>query len=152
VEVALPAPEGSPSSTPSYAGDITPEEAWQLLNANPDAVLVDCRTDAEWRFVGVPDLSSLGREVIYVEWNGSDGRHNDDFVSDLTGAGVAPGERPVIFLCRSGNRSIGAAEAATAAGIAPSYNVLDGFEGNLDEQRHRGGTGWRAIGLPWTQS
>jgi rhodanese-related sulfurtransferase len=152
VEVALPAPEGPPSSTPSYAGDITPDEAWQLLSANADAVLVDCRTDAEWRFVGVPDLSSLGREVVYVEWNGSDGRHNDDFVSDLTGAGVTPGERPVIFLCRSGNRSIGAAEAATAAGIAPSYNVLDGFEGNLDEHRHRGGTGWRAIGLPWTQS
>ena len=61
-------------------------------------------------------------------------------------------ERPVVFLCRSGNRSIGAAEAATEAGIAPSYNVLDGFEGNLDSDGHRGGTGWRAIGLPWRQS
>ena len=123
-----------------------------MLSDNPDAVLVDCRTDAEWRFVGVADLSSLDREVVYVEWNGVDGRHNDNFVSDLTSAGVAPGDRPVIFLCRSGNRSTGAAEAATAAGITPSYNVLDGFEGNLDEYRHRGATGWRAIGLPWTQS
>jgi rhodanese-related sulfurtransferase len=153
VEVALPAaPEGSAPLTPTYAGDITPEEAWKLLRDNPDAVLVDCRTDAEWRFVGVPDLSSLGREVAFIEWNGADGRHNDGFVSELTGAGVTRGARPVIFLCRSGNRSIGAAEAATAAGIAPSYNVLDGFEGNLDENRHRGTTGWRAIGLPWTQS
>jgi rhodanese-related sulfurtransferase len=58
----------------------------------------------------------------------------------------------VVFLCRSGNRSIGAAEAATEAGIAPSYNVLDGFEGNLDEHKHRGGTGWKAVGLPWKQS
>ena len=74
------------------------------------------------------------------------------FVDDLIAAGVTPGERPVIFLCRSGNRSIGAAEAATEVGIAPSYNVLDGFEGNLDDQKHRGGTGWKAIGLPWTQS
>jgi rhodanese-related sulfurtransferase len=109
----------------SYAGDITPEEAWKLLSDNPEAVLVDCRTDAEWRFVGVPDLSSLQRDVVYIEWNSTDGKHNQNFV---------------------------AAEAATEAGIAPSYNVLDGFEGNLDERKHRGGTGWKAVGLPWKQS
>ena len=136
----------------SYAGDITPEEAWKLLTDDPDAVLVDCRTDAEWRFVGVADLSSLDREVVYVEWTSSDGKHSDGFVDDLLAAGVTPGERPVVFLCRSGNRSIGAAEAATEAGIAPSYNILDGFEGNLDENKHRGGTGWKAVGLPWRQS
>lgn len=136
----------------SYAGDITPEEAWKLLSENPDAVLVDCRTEAEWRFVGVADTSSLGRETVYIEWNRTDGSHNDGFVDDLVSQGVTPGERPVVFLCRSGNRSIGAAEAATAAGIAPSYNVLDGFEGNLDASKHRGGTGWKAVGLPWTQS
>jgi rhodanese-related sulfurtransferase len=135
----------------SYAGDITPEEAWKLLSENSEAVLVDCRTDAEWRFVGVPDLSSLQRDVVYIEWNRSDGRHNDGFVDDLKAAGVT-GERPVVFLCRSGNRSIGAAEAATAAGIGPSYNVLDGFEGNLDENQHRGSSGWKAVGLPWKQS
>ncbi len=136
----------------SYAGDITPEEAWKLLSESPKAVLVDCRTEAEWRFVGVADTSSLGRDVVYVEWNRTDGTHNDGFVDDLVASGVAPGERDVVFLCRSGNRSIGAAEAATAAGIAPSYNVLDGFEGNLDEFKHRGGTGWKAVGLPWKQS
>ena len=138
----------------SYAGDITPEEAWKLLNDNPEAVLVDCRTDAEWRFVGVPDLSSLQRDVVYVEWDATDGKHNDNFVDDLDQAGItrAGAGRPVVFLCRSGNRSIGAAEAATEAGIAPSYNVLDGFEGSLDEHKHRGGTGWKAIGLPWRQS
>ncbi len=136
----------------SYAGDITPEEAWKLLSDNPEAVLVDCRTDAEWRFVGVPDLSSLQRDVLYIEWNRSDGSHNESFVDDLLSAGVTAGEKPVVFLCRSGNRSIGAAVAATEAGIAPSYNVLDGFEGDLDEQRHRGRTGWKAVGLPWRQS
>ena len=136
----------------SYAGDITPEQAWKMLGENPEAVLVDVRTDAEWKFVGVPDVSSLGREVVFVEWNRTDGTRNENFVADLQAAGVTEGDAPVIFLCRSGNRSIGSAEAATAAGIGPSYNVLDGFEGNLDEHRHRGGTGWRAIGLPWVQS
>ena len=136
----------------SYAGDITPEESWKLLSENPEAVLVDCRTDAEWRWVGVPDLSTLGREVVFVEWNHGNGQRNDNFVSDLIAAGVTPGERPVVFMCRSGNRSIPAAETATAAVIAPSYNVLDGFEGQLDEQGHRGGNGWRALGLPWKQS
>ena len=109
----------------SYAGDITPLDSWKLLNENPDAVLVDVRTDA-------------GR--------------NENFVADLIAAGVTPGERPVIFLCRSGNRSIPAAQAATAAGIAPSYNMLEGFEGQLDESGHRGSTGWRADGLPWKQT
>ena len=140
----------------SYAGDITPEEAWKLLSDNPEAVLVDCRTDAEWRFVGIPDLSTLAHDVVYIEWNRVDGTRNEAFVDDLVEqigvAGVTPGERPVVFLCRSGNRSIGAAEAATEAGIAPSYNVLDGFEGNLDDHKHRGGTGWKAVGLPWKQS
>jgi rhodanese-related sulfurtransferase len=136
----------------SYAGDITPQEAWKLLSDNSEAVLVDCRTDAEWRFVGVPDLQPLQRDVVFIEWSRSDGTHNDAFVDDLQAAGVTPGERPVVFLCRSGNRSIGAAEAATEAGIGPSYNVLDGFEGNLDAQRHRGRAGWKAVGLPWKQS
>ena len=134
----------------SYAGDITPEESWKLLSENPEAVLVDCRTDAEWRCVGVPDLSRLGREVVYVEWNRADGQHNDNFVDDLIAAGVTPGERPVVFLCRSGNRSIGAAETATEAGIAPSYNMLDGFEGQLDEngppRRHRLEGAWACPG------
>jgi rhodanese-related sulfurtransferase len=135
----------------SYAGDITPQESWKLLSDNPDGVLVDCRTDAEWKWVGVPDLSSLGRDVVFVEWNTARG-HNENFVTDLIAAGVTPGERPVIFLCRSGNRSIPAAQAATAVGIAPSYNMLDGFEGQLDSHGHRGGGGWRAVGLPWKQS
>ena len=136
----------------SYAGDITPLEAWKLLSDNPQAVLVDVRTDAEWRFVGVPDLSSLGRKVVYIEWNTSDGRRNENFLTELQDQiPSGQGERPVVFLCRSGNRSIGAAEVATEAGIAPSYNVLDGFEGQLDAHGHRGETGWRAVGLPWKQ-
>ncbi|MEB3984049.1 rhodanese-like domain-containing protein [Mycobacterium sp. 663a-19] len=136
----------------SYAGDITPLQAWKMLSDNPRAVLVDVRTDAEWRFVGVPDLSSLGRDVVYIEWNTTDGTPNENFAAELRDR-VPPSdeERPVVFLCRSGNRSIGAAEVATEVGITPAYNVLDGFEGHLNAQGHRGETGWRAIGLPWKQ-
>ncbi|CQD04940.1 rhodanese domain-containing protein [Mycobacterium lentiflavum] len=133
----------------SYAGDITPLEAWKLLSDNPQAVLVDVRTDAEWRFVGVPDLSSLGRDAVFIEWNTATG-HNENFLAELKDKLPAQ-SGPVVFLCRSGNRSIGAAETATEAGIEPSYNILDGFEGNLDAQGHRGETGWRAVGLPWKQ-
>ncbi len=140
----------------SYAGDITPEEAWKTLSEEADAVLVDVRTSAEWKFVGLPDLSSLGRKLVCVEWNHTDGKRNEDFLAELNAgleaSGVSPGAGPVLFLCRSGNRSIGAATLATEAGLAPSYNILDGFEGDLDEFKHRGAAGWRAIGLPWVQS
>lgn len=134
----------------SYAGDITPQQAWELLQAEPDAVLVDVRTDAEWKFVGIPDTTSIGRRSLFVEWVTVAGAPNEGFVDELIRAGVGGG--PVIFLCRSGQRSIGAAMAATAAGLTPAYNVLEGFEGPLDAEGHRGGRGWRAAGLPWRQS
>ncbi|MGY4100201.1 rhodanese-like domain-containing protein [Nocardia sp. R16R-3T] len=137
----------------TYAGDITPQQAWELLRDNPEAVLVDVRTEAEWRFVGVPDTSSIERPTALIEWVDSDGARNAEFVEQLTKAleGRDPAA-PVVFLCRSGQRSIGAAVAATGAGITPSFNVLEGFEGPIDEFGHRGGAGWRAIGLPWRQS
>ncbi|WP_424808225.1 rhodanese-like domain-containing protein [Rhodococcus sp. 27YEA15] len=136
----------------SYAGDLTPEQAWALLLENPDAALVDVRTDAEWKYVGVPDVSSLGRETAFVEWvSYPTGARNDNFVDQLKEAGITEAGGPVIFVCRSGQRSIGAAEAATAAGIGPAYNMLDGFEGGVDAEGHRGNVGWRASGLPWRQ-
>ncbi|UIJ34524.1 rhodanese-like domain-containing protein [Allobranchiibius sp. GilTou73] len=140
--------------TEGYAGDLTPQQAWELLAAHDDAVLVDVRTTAEWAYVGVPDITGLGRETEFVEWvSFPDGSSNPHFVDDVREAGVTPGDgRPVVFLCRSGQRSIGAAKAATAAGLGPAYNVLEGFEGGLDDAGHRGGGGWRAAGLPWKQS
>lgn len=136
----------------TYAGDLTPQQAWAKLENNPDAVLVDCRTTAEWAFVGVPDLEVIGKKAVFIEWNTfPDGKPNEAFVAELRDAGVSDDDE-VIFLCRSGHRSIGAAEAATAAGVAKAYNVLDGFEGALDENDHRGKVGWRALDLPWRQS
>ena len=135
----------------TYAGDLTPQQAWDLLESNPDAILVDVRTEGEWRQVGVPDTSSLeGDRAAFIEWTTPFGP-NENFLTELAETGLTPGnERPVIFLCRSGNRSIGAAIDATAAGFGPAYNVLEGFEGDTDAAGQRTVNGWRLRGLPAT--
>jgi rhodanese-related sulfurtransferase len=135
----------------TYAGDLTPTEAWEMLDSDSGAVLVDVRSEAEWMFVGVPDVTGLGKKLVTVSWNRwPEGTRNPQFLEELAAAGVSEG--PVLFICRSGARSRAAAVAATQAGLAPSYNVSEGFEGDLDETGHRGIEGWRARGLPWRQS
>jgi rhodanese-related sulfurtransferase len=142
---------------PPYAGDLSPAQAWELLVAEEGAVLVDVRTQAEWRFVGVPDTGSLpapsGPRTVQVEWvSYPAGARNPGFLDELAAQGVTGGTgRAVLFLCRSGVRSIAAATAATAAGIGPSFNILEGFEGDVGLDGHRGHGGWRASGLPWRQ-
>lgn len=135
-----------------YAGDLSPDQAYQLLTDDPEAVLVDVRTKAEWSYVGTPDLSGLGHEIVLAEWvTFPDGDLNADFLPQLEA--VAGKDSPVVFLCRSGARSVAAAEAATAAGWSRAYNILEGFEGPPDEGGHRGRTaGWKVRGLPWRQS
>jgi len=135
-------------TTQGYAGDLTAEQAWQLV-VDGAAVLIDVRTEAEWRFVGVPDLTSTGSELVCIEWVDVNGRRNPRFGEQV--ATAAQG-RPVLFLCRSGQRSASAAQLVTSAGAGPAYNVTDGFEGGLDSAGHRGSTGWRAVGLAWRQS
>lgn len=132
-----------------YAGDITPQQAWDLLGAEPGAVLVDVRTEGEWRTIGVPDTTELNKDVVFTEWVHADGRPNPAFLEELK---AAVGENPgsVVFLCRSGQRSIGAARLATSAGIAPSYNVLEGFEGPAGPDGVRNHNGWKVRELPWT--
>jgi rhodanese-related sulfurtransferase len=125
----------------TYAGDLTPSEAFELVRDNPDAVLVDVRTTAEWAQVGVPDLTQLGKEVVFLEWQQGPQRSlNPAFVDELKQA--VPPDVPVVMICRSGVRSVAAAHAATAAGLGPAYNVLEGFEG---------AGGWQRNGLPWGQ-
>ena len=138
-----------------YAGDVSPEEAWRVLSARPDAVLVDVRTRAEWSFVGLPDLSGAGKEPVLMEWQQFPTMaQNAGFMADLAAAlGPSRREAPVFFLCCSGARSKAAAIAMSKSGFSNCFNVAGGFEGDLDAERHRGGrNGWKAADLPWVQS
>ncbi len=135
----------------SYAGNVDPAEAYAALQADADAVLVDVRTSAEWSYVGVPDLSQIGKRVVPLEWQHfPDGAMNPRFMEKLREMGVQE-DTPIYFLCRSGVRSAAAAAAATDAGLGPAYNVSDGFEGPLDREGHRTVAGWKVAGLPWRQ-
>src|SRR4029079_4173026 len=114
-----------------YAGDVKPSRAYAGLQADADAVLVDVRTIAAWAYVGLPDLSQIGKRVIPVEWQRfPDGALNESFVEQLREAGVGEGV-PIYFLCRSGARSAAAATAATAGRLGPAYERLGGSEGAL---------------------
>ncbi len=133
-----------------YAGNVTSAEAWEILAAETDAVLVDIRTEAEWQQIGVPRLDDLGKQVVYVSWQLlPDMRENPEFAAELRASGVAP-EAKLLLLCRSGTRSHWAAKALTILGFPRCYNVADGFEGPPDEAGRRGTVaGWQAAGLPW---
>lgn len=139
--------------------EVGPLQAWDGLKTPSQSVLVDVRTKEEWSFVGIPDVAELGQELILLEWASLPGMlPNDAFVSGLMAKldGSAPSE--IYFLCRSGARSLSAARAVAAAFDAAGrsarlINVAEGFEGDLDQNRHRGKTnGWKARGLPWRQS
>jgi len=127
-----------------FAGGVTPTEAWELASAGY-AVLVDVRTNEERKFVGhVPD-------TLHVAWmTGTAMTRNPRFVKELE-AKVRK-DAVVLFLCRSGKRSAAAAEAASKAGFANAFNILEGFEGDLDADTRRGSLGgWRYHALPWIQ-
>lgn len=127
----------------SYAGAVTPPEAWTLLQAGA-ATLVDVRTAAEVRYVGrVPGAR-------HVEWHGRDPGQVEQFLAAL--GAEARGDEPVLFLCRSAVRSHHAAAVARDAGYAHAFNVLEGFEGQRNHAQQRGRIdGWRRHGLPWIQ-
>jgi len=132
--------------------NVPPAEAWEALKANPDAQLVDVRTDAEWTFVGVPDLSSVGKRLALIPWQVYPAmQQNPAFVEQLRKAALTPDHR-IYFICRSGIRSLHAAQAARDGGFPHVYNVADGFEGQLDAEGHRGAeSGWKVANLPWRQ-
>ncbi|MPZ29650.1 MAG: rhodanese-like domain-containing protein [Rhodospirillales bacterium] len=143
--------EVSPAA--GYAGDVAPTTAWKILSENKDSVLIDCRTRAEWSYVGLPDLETLAKKPALIEWQVFPSMQpNPEFVAALSGA-LANKEAPLLFICRSGARSAAAAKAMTAAGYSTCLNVADGFEGPLDAQAKRGTAGgWKAAGLPWRQT
>lgn len=131
------------SNTP-YAGGISPEDAHALF-AEGNAVLVDVRTAEERKYVGhVPGSQHVAWQI------GTAMTRNPRFIRELE-TRIAR-DAVVLFLCRSGKRSAAAAEAAAKAGFSNAYNVLEGFEGDLDTGKQRGSNGgWRLAGLPWVQ-
>ena len=136
-----------------YAGDISLSEAWDLLATDKNCVLVDVRTDAEWNYVGLPNLKPLGKENGGISWlNFPDNTPNKLFADQVRAAGIEP-DRTVLLLCRSGQRSIAAAVALSEEGYGKAFNILEGFEGDKDRDSRRGLLGgWRLRDLPWTQN
>ena len=132
--------------------ELSPRQVWEALMSNPEASLCDVRTNAEWSFVGVPDLSQTGHQPVLIQWQVFPSmQSNPKFMEALAQGNVHP-DNHVYFLCRSGGRSMAAAQAAHAAGYKHVYNIKDGFEGPLDARGHRGGiAGWKHEGLPWKQ-
>ena len=130
----------------AYSGAMTPREAYEIWRAQRGVQLVDVRTRAEWDYVGrIPGAV----EIEFQTYPG--GRPNPEFAAELERK-VSKGS-PVLFICRSGARSHHAALLAKQLGYAAAYNVLEGFEGDRNEEGHRNTKGgWRVAGLPWTQS
>jgi len=127
---------------------LTPREAQDFLHQRPDALLIDVRSEMEYLFVGHP----VG--ALHVAWNdGPDWDINPHFVGQVKKlAGTNHAHRPIVLICRSGNRSVDAGQALEQAGFTDVYNVLHGFEGELNERHHRNSlAGWRFEGLPWEQ-
>ncbi|MDQ0867202.1 rhodanese-like domain-containing protein [Arthrobacter globiformis] len=129
----------------SYAGDLTPQDAWAKLEEG--AVLVDVRTEGEWAHIGIPDTKATENDPLFIQWTFPGGIPNPDFVEQLKQQAPEDTRVELVFLCRSGQRSIAAAIAATQAGFT-AYNVLEGFEGEPDRYGERTVNGWKNRGLP----
>jgi rhodanese-related sulfurtransferase len=129
----------------SYAGDLTPHEAWTKLQEG--AILVDVRTEGEWAHIGIPDTKATDNDPLFIQWTFPGGIPNPQFITELTQQAPEDSGTELVFLCRSGARSVAAAIAATQAGFT-SYNVLEGFEGEPDRYGERTVNGWKNRGLP----
>lgn len=127
--------------------EMTSREAWRFLQEHPDALLVDVRSEIEFLFVGHP----VGAR--HVSWNdGPEWDINPHFVGEVKKLAGNVSNRPVLLICRSGNRSAIAGLRLIEAGFSNVCNIVDGFEGDLDENHHRSTvSGWRFEGLPWEQ-
>lgn len=154
LEFCMHNPNQVSNTETSYAGDISPQDAWDILSSNPQAVLVDVRTPAEWAFVGTPNLSTLEKKPVCISWRMFPSMNvNPGFETQICeSAPDITKDITLCFICRSGSRSREAAIAMTQLGYTHCYNVEGGFEGELNTQQHRGSiNGWKAAQLPWEQ-
>lgn len=150
---------GAKVTMTSQIDEMSPQETFDAIKADPSAVMVDVRTQAEWRLVGMPDLTAIGGQVWPVEWISFPSmQRNPEFWATLQEH--AQGDLPerLFLICKSGSRSLAAAhyivaEAEQAGLTVHCTNVAEGFEGDSNLDRHQGGSsGWKAHGLPWRQN
>ena len=131
--------------------ELTPPQAYEELTANERAVLVDCRTRAEWVYVGIPDLSDIGKQVILESITDESGQPNANFISSI--GAIADPDTPIYVICKIGGRSANACHLLEASGYSQVCNILEGFEGCVDQKGHRSSVdGWKFHNLPWRQS
>ncbi|BCX82365.1 hypothetical protein MIT9_P1951 [Methylomarinovum caldicuralii] len=127
--------------------NLKPPAAWQFMQEHPDAVLIDVRTTCEHLFVGRP----VGAVLVPLK-DGLPMQSNPNFVPSVKEIVPDPAT-PILFLCRSGHRSLEAARLMAAEGYQTLVNIDEGFEGPLDADKHRSTLGgWRFHGLPWEQN
>ena len=134
---------------------ISSQQAWEILEGDPQAILLDVRTSVEYEYVGHP------LNALHIPWmDAPDWNVDAEFVNKVrealmkrTGTDQDPGSIAILTICRSGKRSLAAAEELVRQGFNNLYNIEDGFEGNLDNNKHRNTiNGWRVASLPWEQS
>ena len=134
---------------PGFRGEVTTEEAWNLLQKEKGAMLVDVRTEHEWDFIGVPDLAAVDKVVVKLSWRLlPEMELNTEFEKTLM-AQIPSRETPIYFMCKGGGRSAEAAAAMTQLGYTQCYNILGGFEGRASAPQHKG---WQQANLPWSKA
>ena len=128
-----------------------PKIAFEKLQNKLNAVLIDCRTKAEWVYVGVPELPDNPQKTKFIEWVDTAGQPNPDFLSSVRR--IAGTETPLYLICRSGVRSAAACQLLAESGFTIVVNIEDGFEGDIGPEGRRASiNGWKYCNLPWIQS
>ncbi len=131
-------------NTHCIVDELSPDDSWRALQATEDAVLVDVRSSPEWSIAGRPDLSGIGRKILFVEWQIWPRKTpNLGFISDLLDDLGDQMPSRLFFLCRAGPRSAAAAlefsRQMQARGQSVHIsNIASGFEGEKDENGQTG--------------
>lgn len=136
-----------------YRGDLVIPEAWDILKQQPDACLIDVRTSEELIFTGAPWLDEINKELIHIPWRFFPNMELNTSFGETIQQNIPNSALILLFICRSGGRSREAAMYTTKLGYENCYNIVNGFEGEPDNNHHRGTLmSWKAYGLPWRQA
>ena len=132
--------------------NISSRECFEKLSIEVNSQLIDVRTKPEWIYVGVPDLSSINKKVIFVSWQVYPEMGTNKFFENQILESNIKKDNNLYFICRSGNRSNNAAKFLASRGFSNCFNVIDGFEGKINHESQRALIdGWQFNNLPWKQ-